>query len=131
MTSRTRLIWAPDTHQRIAPMTAARTLFIALAALTAIGATSASADETDRRQAMQERRIQDAVRSGEITRRERAGLEAEQARIRQLEARAKADGRVDHREAAEIRRAQNEASRHIKQESTDGERRGSWIRRWW
>lgn len=110
-------------------MIAARTLFIGLAALTAICATSASADEIDRRQAMQERRIQDGVRSGEITRREYRALEAEQARIRQLEARAKADGRVDGREAAEIRRAQNEASRHIRQESTDSERR--WYRRWW
>ncbi len=112
-------------------MTAARTLFVALAALTAIGATSASADEIDRRQSMQERRIQDGVRSGEINRREYRALEIEQARIRQLEARAKADGRVDYREAAEIRRAQNEASRHIRQESTDGDRRGSWYRRWW
>ena len=110
-------------------MTAARTLFVALAALTAVGATSASADEIDRRQYNQERRIQEAVRAGEITRRERAALEAEQARIRFLEARAKADGRIDYREAAEIRRAQNEASRHIYQESHDGQRR--WFRRWW
>jgi uncharacterized membrane protein YebE (DUF533 family) len=112
-------------------MTAARALFIALTALTAVGATSASADEIDRRQTNQERRIQQGVRSGEITGREYRALEAEQARIRQLEARAKADGRVDAREAAEIRRAQNNASRHIQQESTDGDRRGSWHRRWW
>ncbi len=112
-------------------MTATRTLFIAFAAMTVVGATSASADEIDRRQSMQERRIQEGVRSGEINRREYRQLEIEQARIRQLEARAKADGRVDAREAAEIRRAQNEASRHIRQESTDNERRGSWIRRWW
>jgi uncharacterized membrane protein YebE (DUF533 family) len=112
-------------------MTAARTLFVSLAALTAIGATGASADGIDRRQANQESRIQQGVRTGEITGREYRQLEAEQARIRQLEARAKADGRVDHREAAEIRRAQDAASRHIKQESTDGDRRGSWTRRWW
>jgi hypothetical protein len=112
-------------------MIAARTLFVALAALTVVGATSASADEIDRRQANQERRIQEGVRNGEITRREYRQLEAEQARIRELERRAKADGRVDAREAAEIRRAQNDASRHISQESHDGERRGSWYRRWW
>ena len=85
----------------------------------------------DSQQHRQEQQIQQGVRSGEITRRERAALEAEQARIRDLERRAKADGRVDAREAAEIRRAQNEASRHIRQESTDNERRGSWYRRWW
>lgn len=112
-------------------MTAARSLFIALAALTAIGATSASADDTDRRQFNQERRIQDGVRSGDINRREYRALELEQARIRDLERRAKADGRVDYREAAELRRAQNEASRHIREESTDNDRRGSWYRRWW
>ena len=87
--------------------------------------------EIDVRQDRQESRIQQGVRSGEINRREYQQLEAEQARIRELERRAKADGRVDRYEAAHISRAQNEAGRHIYQESHDRERRGNWYRRWW
>lgn len=106
-----------------------RSVLVAMAALTATAAT-ASADQVDRRQSMQEQRIQQARRSGELSRQEYRGLEAEQARIRDLERRAKADGRIDAREAAQIRSAQNEASRHIRAESTDNEKRGFW-RRWW
>jgi uncharacterized membrane protein YebE (DUF533 family) len=107
---------------------------IVLASLTVLSlspvllATTASADEIDRRQYNQEQRIRDGVRSGEITRRESYQLETEQARIRELERRAKADGRVDRNERAQIRNAQNAASQHIAQESHDGQRR--WWRRW-
>ncbi len=91
--------------------------------------------EIDARQQMQEQRIQNARRAGELTRQEYQSLEAEQARIREMERRAQRDGRIDGREAAEIRRAQNEASRHIYQESHDSEQRGRghgfWNRRWW
>ena len=84
--------------------------------------------EIDRREAIQEQRIQNARRSGELTREEYRHLEAEQARIHQMERAAKADGRIDGREAEQIRRAQNEASRHIAQESHNNERarRGRW-----
>jgi uncharacterized membrane protein YebE (DUF533 family) len=114
----------------------ALTSAVALVALT----TGASAydgysaqREIDRRQFRQEQRIQEGVRQGDLTRREYLQLEAEQARIRELERRARADGRIDPYEAARIRRAQNEASRHIYQERHDGERRGDgWRnRRWW
>jgi hypothetical protein len=112
-----------------------RSSHIVLASLTALSlsplflATTASADDIDRRQAIQEQRIRDGVRSGEINRREYRQLEAEQARIRELERRAKADGHVDRYEAAQIRQAQNVASRHIYQESHDNQR--SWWRRWY
>ena len=107
---------------------------ITLAALTALClmpvlATSASAhDEIDRRQAAQEQRIQDARRSGELTRREYRQLEDEQARIAEYERRAKADGHLSNSEKRNLREMQNEASRHIYQESHDGQR--SWWRRW-
>ncbi len=113
---------------------------LVLASLTALtlasplAITTASAyDDVDARQARQQARIQDGVRSGEINRWENRQLQAEQARIADLERRAKVDGRVDYREAAQIRNAQNEASRHIYQESHDRDSRGSrsWFRRWW
>lgn len=105
--------------------------------LIAAGAGAANAYGTSNRgidasQANQEARINQGLRDGSLTRREAAGLEAEQRRIQQMESRAKADGRVDRYEAAQIRRAQGEASRHIYQERHDGEKRG-WggFRRWW
>ena len=107
---------------------------IVLASLTALTlsaavSTGASAyDRVDARQAVQSSRIQQGIRSGEINRFEAMRLRAEQARIAQMERRAEADGRVDRHEAAQIRRAQNEASRHIYQESHDSQRR--WFR-WW
>jgi uncharacterized membrane protein YebE (DUF533 family) len=104
-------------------------IVLAAMAVLSVSAVTASADEIDRRQSSQERRIQQGVRSGELTRGEYYRLETEQARIRALEARAKADGRVDRYEAAQIRQAQDNASRHIYQEKHDGDRR--WTRRWW
>jgi uncharacterized membrane protein YebE (DUF533 family) len=119
----------------------------AILAATSIGSISASADSIDRRQSMQEKRIQQGVRSGEITRQERARLEAEQARIRAMEHAAKSDGYVSPRERAVINQAQNEASRHIYHDKHDNDRRrvthndrnyryseGGWRRwswRWW
>ncbi|MEQ1649286.1 MAG: hypothetical protein ABL898_11920 [Hyphomicrobiaceae bacterium] len=85
----------------------------------------------ERREARQESAIEQGRRNGSITGSEYRSLQAEQARIDALQNRAKADGRVDRREAAQIAQAQNNAARHIAQESNDRERRGSWFRRWW
>lgn len=105
---------------------------LALAAMTTTAGAYDNQREIDARQAAQERRIQQGLRSGELTRREAHALAAEQARIRDLERRAQRDGRIDRHEAAEIRRAQNDAARHIYQETHDGQRRSSWwYRRWW
>lgn len=82
----------------------------------------------DQREANQEQRIRSGIRDGSLTRREARALENEQRHIRELERRALADGRIDSREAAEIRRAQDNASRHIYNERHDSERRH---RRWW
>ena len=82
--------------------------------------------EIDRRQDRQQHRIERGVRSGEITPSEHHRLQAEQARIRQLEANAKRDGHISRHEAEQIRRAQNDASRHIRHEKHDGDRRGGW-----
>ena len=114
-------------------MTVSKIVLAAALALTAFATTASAHDarqaEIDRREAIQERRIQAGRRSGELTGREYRQLEAEQARIRQMERNALRDGHIDRREAAQIRQAQNQASRHITQESTDAER----VRRnrWW
>jgi uncharacterized membrane protein YebE (DUF533 family) len=85
--------------------------------------------EIDARQAQQERRINQGVRSGELTRGEYQKLESEQAHVRQLERQAKADGYISPAERARIREAQNQASRHIYQEKHGGDRSNA--RPWW
>ena len=106
-------------------------------ALIAAGAGAANAYGTSTRdidaaQANQASRIQQGQRDGSLTRREAAQLQQEQRNIQLLESRAKADGHVSRAEHDQIRRAQDNASRHIYQERHDSERRGwgGW-RRWW
>ena len=73
----------------------------------------------NRREANQKHRIQQGVRSGELTRRETARLAAEQARIRAMERRARANGEVTARESARLQRQLNQSSRHIYQQEHD------------
>jgi len=82
-------------------------------------------DRIDQREARQEARIREGVRSGELTRRETARLERQQSAIRSAEARAKADGYVSPREAARIDRMQDRASRSIHREKNDAQTRDS------
>ena len=120
-----------------------RTIATATLALLAMTAAASAhdwgQDRIDRRQSNQERRIEHGLRSGEITRSEYHRLQAEQARIRDMERQAKRDGYVDRYEARRIEAAQDSASRHIWQEKHDGQRRwhagrrdeSRWHRRWW
>jgi hypothetical protein len=112
---------------------ATRSIAAAIAVLTATTVV-ASADEVDRRQYNQQRRIEAGVRDGSITRQEYVRLQQEQARIADFERRAKADGRLDRSEAAILDHAQDNASRSIRAERHDVEgrhtRHGFW-RRWW
>ena len=90
----------------------------------------------DRRQAEQAREIERGHRNGSLTDREYRDLKAEQARIAELERRAKADGTVTREERRQLRSAQDAAGRHIIEEETDNERAGgrrrhSGWRGWW
>ena len=69
--------------------------------------------QIDQRQDRQERRIEQGVRSGELTPRETARLERGQARIREMERRALADGRISPRERAAIDREQDKQNQLI------------------
>ncbi len=71
----------------------------------------------------QERRIQQGMASGALTHREAARLEAGQARVGRLEARAGADGHVGPREHRTIQHTQNHESRKIFRNKHDGQRR--------
>ena len=104
---------------------------LAAAAIVA-SAASALAHESsasiDRTRAAQERQIEEGRYQGDLTRREYRALEAEQARIAEMERRALADGHLSKREAREIKTAQKDAAQHIRDERTDNQ--VSWYRRW-
>lgn len=106
-----------------------RSLLGTAAMLTAFVAGPAFADSIDRHQYNQQKRIEQGVRSGQLTRHEAQKLEAEQARIAAMERRAKSDGHVDPWERRQIGKAQAHASRDIYREKHDGE--GRWRRWWW
>ena len=76
----------------------------------------------DQREANQEKRIQQGVKSGELTPREATRLQAEQGRIERAEQRAKADGKVTPQERAKLTRMQDHASRDIAREKHDKQR---------
>ena len=77
----------------------------------------------DQRQANQEQRIEQGIRSGQLTAGEAARLERGQARIERMERRALADGRMDPRERRRIMQAQEVQSRHIYREKHDNQTR--------
>ena len=77
----------------------------------------------NRRQAHERHRIQQGIRSGELTPREAARLRAEQRHIRRDERRAKADGVVTPRERARLRREERRASRDIYRQKHDRQHR--------
>ena len=67
----------------------------------------------DKREKIQEKRIEQGVKSGELTAGETRKLEAQQAKIKADKMMAKSDGKMTKAERSKIRREQNRASRKI------------------
>jgi hypothetical protein len=76
------------------------------------------------RNANQQNRIANGVRSGDLTYREAARLEYGQSHVNRRQAYAGADGHVGRHEQHGIRHAQNHQSRNIWRERHDGQNRG-------
>jgi CRISPR/Cas system-associated endoribonuclease Cas2 len=85
---------------------------IAAAALP-VAAQTPSTPRVDQRQANQEARIQQGVKSGELTPKEAAKLEKGQDKVQKMENKAVADGKVTPKEQAKLERAQNKQSKKI------------------
>jgi hypothetical protein len=85
--------------------------------------SQAAEARVDHREAAQERRIEQGVQSGEVTRREARGLGRQQARIERAESRAGADGKIMPREAARLEHRQDRASAHIRHAKHDRQTR--------
>jgi hypothetical protein len=94
-------------------------------AQAAAPATASSTPRVDQRQGNQEKRIDQGVASGQLTRRETRRLEREQNAINRAENRAKADGVVTMQERRQLQHAQNHASRDIARQKHDRQRRGA------
>lgn len=75
------------------------------------------------RQQNQRQRIQQGVRSGELTRRETGALAREQRDVRQLERAYKSDGKLTRAERVDLHQEQNQASRHINNQKHDAQDR--------
>jgi len=79
--------------------------------------------KTQVRQGVQQARIAQGVRTGELTRMERRALKREQRHIRRTKRRAAADGVVTPREKKRIDRKQRRANRHIRRQKNDADTR--------
>jgi hypothetical protein len=75
----------------------------------------------DKRQSLQQQRIDKGVQSGQLNARETARLERGQSRIQKMEDRARADGTITGKEARRINRAQNANSARIHRQKHDGQ----------
>lgn len=106
-----------------------------LAALALVASTSfaqssnvGNADDSkpmprnERREAMQERRIEQGSNSGQLTEREKSRLENQQGRIDKAQEKAGADGKVTARERARIEHMQDKASTNIQRQKHDRQR---------
>ncbi len=85
-------------------------------AITLAFATSSYAVDTpkiDSREAKQEQRIDQGIRSGALTPKEEAKLDAGQAKVEKMEEKAKADGTVTKHERKRIKHEQNVQDKKI------------------
>ena len=89
---------------------------VALCLSTACAFAQQQSDKTprvDKREARQQKRIDQGVKSGQLTPTEASRLEKQQAKIKSDEAKAKSDGKVTPKERAKLTKEQNRASRNI------------------
>ena len=96
------------------------TLVAALIATVAVPVFAQTATPNiDKREALQQQRIEQGVKSGQLTPREAARLDKGEAHIDKMEDKAKADGKVTAKERARIEHAQNVESKKIYREKHD------------
>jgi hypothetical protein len=101
---------------------------LVIAALPALAFAQSTPSNTatpgiDKRQAEQQKRIDQGVKSGELTKREAAKLEKGQAKVQRMEDKAKADGVVTAKERKQIQHEQDKQSKRIAHEKHDKQRK--------
>src|SRR5437868_1172885 len=98
----------------------AHTAIAAALSLAFCGAAFAQAG-TVQRDVNQQNRIEQGLKSGELTTREAAKLERGESRVDRAEARAGADGKVSAKEQRRIQRRENRESARIYREKHDAQ----------
>lgn len=93
-------------------------IIAALPALAFAQATPAT-QGIDKRKAEQQQRIDQGVKSGQLTPREAARLEKGQAKVQRMEDKAKADGVVTAKERKQLAHEQDKQSKRIAREKHD------------
>lgn len=99
------------------------TLIAALVALPVVAAAGTRDPGVNHRQHNQQHRIQQGVKSGELTRGETRRLQAEQRHIRHEERLYKSDGHLSGAERADLHRDQHRAGRDIWRLKHDAQQR--------
>jgi hypothetical protein len=94
-------------------------LIAVLATFTLPVLAQTNTPKVDQRQANQQQRIDQGVKSGELTGKEATKLEKGQAQVDKKEAKAKADGKVTPKEREKLKQAQAQQSKKIKHEKHD------------
>ena len=80
-----------------------------------------STPRIDERQANQEKRIEQGVKPGELTKKETVKLDKGQAKVQKMENKAVADGKVTTKEKKHIEHAQDQQSKKIAREKHDNQ----------
>lgn len=102
-----------------------KTTVVALIVAALPGVAAAQAPDTtstpriDKRQQLQEKRIEKGVQSGRLNEREAARLDKGQQRVQKMEDKAMADGKMTKRERARIEGAQDKQSKRIYRQKHD------------
>jgi hypothetical protein len=92
-----------------------------LGAFAQAASSPAATPGIDKRQANQEKRIDQGVASGQLNKRETRRLERQQAAINKAEDKAKADGTVTKAERRRLHKAQDQTSRNIHRQKHDAQ----------
>ena len=91
--------------------------------ISAIASAQTRTPKINQREHNQQRRINQGIKSGELTRPEARRLEAQEGRIRADEKIDKADGKVTPKERRQLDRELNRTSKHIYNQKHDGQER--------
>jgi Ni/Co efflux regulator RcnB len=97
--------------------------FVVVAGASAASMAQTATPRVNTRERHQQRRIRQGVRSGELTKREAAKLEHQQAKTEAAEAAAKADGRVTSKERRHLRNRTRHTNRSIYRQKHDAQKR--------
>jgi hypothetical protein len=94
---------------------------VSVGVLAQAASAPAATPGIDRRQANQEKRIDQGIASGQLTPREARRMERQHNAVNKAEDKAKADGVVTQSERARLHKAQNQTSKHIYRQKHDAQ----------